>query len=431
LTGQGSFIVSEDEQRGTVEFDDLESITTRAASGPVELSSELPSNPGELVGENRRGVAAAADDSWTAFGCISDGRTGFTDGEETFHAAGVTVYGPSRGSAAMYYRSVYSNGRIAAAPDMAAWIAEDSLTLTRDRFNGSFQNRVTAFCNMREAQRHEADIVAVNYEGPGLDELQSQALWMLASFLSGRRVKQLYIESFDADGTMIERDYRHGGVGSTGSNEPFHQRFAPLQADYLEVIGDGFVRALRGGFPIGVILHHLHSANEGNPEADAQSLLLAIHTAFEAWNRRFGVRELADTEIFRPLCCAMLALLEPLYATIGPEWAETVRNKIRSSNNTSTNYRERDLFQTLSIVLDERDRSALASRNQLLHNGYFLRRWHELSDAERQERVDMPPRLRNLVHQVILKLVGFRGTAIEATRYGSLQIESSFCPRFG
>jgi hypothetical protein len=253
---------------------------------------------------------------------------------------------------------------------------------------------------------------------------------MLASFLSGRRVRQLYAESYDADGLLVEREYRQGGAGSVGNFEPFHSRLAPLTAEYLAVIGDGFVRALHGKFPIGVMLHHLHSANEGNPETDAQSLLLAIHTSFEAWNKEFGVRELVDKEVFCPILDGMLELLEPIYLTIGPEWAETIKNKIRSSNNTSTNYRERDLFQKLSIVLDKRDRSALATRNQLIHNGYFLRRWHELSDAERQDRVDMPARLRNLVHQIILKLVGFTGAAVEATRYGSLQIESSFCPRF-
>jgi hypothetical protein len=70
----------------------------------------------------------------------------------------------------------------------------------------------------------------------------------------------------------------------------------------------------------------------------------------------------------------------------------------------------------------------LAMRDELLHNGYFLRRWHELSKVERQQRVDDVARLRNIAHLVAFRLLAYEGQCFDFLTYEAKMVASVKLP---
>jgi len=83
------------------------------------------------------------------------------------------------------------------------------------------------------------------------------------------------------------------------------------------------------------------------------------------------------------------------------------------------------MFEALQIdVTDDDNARALSLRNELLHNGYFLKRWRDLNHEERQRRRDDVERLRRLVLLIILRLTAYEGQFVSPVRPGPETVKS-------
>jgi len=99
-----------------------------------------------------------------------------------------------------------------------------------------------------------------------------------------------------------------------------------------------------------------------------------------------------------------------LFKDLSRELQGNVRSAMAHANDTTTAWRQQHLFDSLGInVSDDSNKRALKYRNELMHNGYFLRRWHDLTHDEQQARFDDVERLRRLTLLIIFKLVGYTG----------------------
>ncbi|HEX5274710.1 MAG TPA: hypothetical protein VFW34_05485 [Candidatus Rubrimentiphilum sp.] len=428
LRGSGFMRAGYGGQRGAVVAEDPD---LKNAKGPVAIGFGY--SPGVMLAPNKYGTCRPVNNAnWVADGCMIDGRKlGGLVSEFRFGYSSLEISGPAQESPAHFLRFIYQSAHLSSPAAYTVWKDDKGFESRLDAISGTFQARRIALRNLHtEKSVREEQYVSAVLENDSLNGPQSHALWLLVSFLSGNTVTPICRENYDINGNLVSRKFKRGVPASLGRFSPFRTFHAQLDGRDISVIGDALVRMNRTGFPVDVVLQHLHDANSGNFETDAQSILLGIHTAIEAWNREFGTRHFVDAESWSLLSSQMLERLRPILDPLGNPLGETVRNKIRSANHTSTNSRERDLFGALAVPLSKRSKQALNARNQLLHNGYFLRRFGELTSEEQQERIDLPGLLRNLLHEIILKLCGFRGVIMESSRFETLRIESLFSPLF-
>jgi hypothetical protein len=438
IDGPGALRADRTEVGGHVTHVD-EKLLAAAARGPVLFRPDY--HPGIMLTGDRYADAAPREGGWSANACVIIARQ-IGDGfqfREIFGCRRVSVTGPSQ-KAPAYLRVFYASAHLS-SPTQGT-IHERGWS--RDAIEGIFQGRRLHLRNLNGSEVRIDEQVVGATTSADLDEDQLTALWLSVGFVSGNGVLDYCREYYDGDGVLCKRVYEPRIPATSGRMQPFHLAYVPFRAEYLAVIGDGFYRMLAAGFPITVMLQHLHAATSGNIETDLQSLLLGIHTAIEAWNRAFGRVSLVPVDVWNAFRPALLRAVAPLDGLLAERLSQATRekldaagliasitNKLNSANHTPTNQKERDLFATLQIPLSKQDRDALVTRNQLLHNGYFLKRFDELSPEEQQQRIDLRPRLRNLVHQIVLRLCGFRGTVLEMTRSEALQIDSTFTPLFG
>jgi hypothetical protein len=262
----------------------------------------------------------------------------------------------------------------------------------------------------RNAESAATERVAVTW-GSEPNSLAGESAWLTLSFISGNRLHALAREYYNSDGRLISTIHRRGTGLGLGRDAPFRAFYAPLSNGGLTQIASNILRLLRANFPIDIILEHLHLGNTGNMEVDAQHYVLAIHCAFEAWARKLGLTVWIDDEIWHPFADkARRQLLSPIYCTIGPDVKAKLASNFLHANETTSASRQQDFFSSIGLdISDGSAKRALDMRNELLHNGHFLDRWHELSDDERQARFTGIQQLRRICLLVIFRLTGYVG----------------------
>jgi hypothetical protein len=111
-------------------------------------------------------------------------------------------------------------------------------------------------------------------------------------------------------------------------------------------------------------------------------------------------------------CQAILRATCPkaFFQQVGEALSSSVRAKLAHANRTTTAWRQRKLFDDLGIDVSGDDMGRiLHMRDELLHNGYLLKRWSQLTESERQQRYDDVGRLRRLALFVLFRLTGYEG----------------------
>lgn len=184
-------------------------------------------------------------------------------------------------------------------------------------------------------------------------------------------------------------------------------------------------------FPIEVILEHLHEAAGRSTDVEGQHLILAIHAGIEAWNRSFGRERHIGKSVWTTFRKHAKELLEAdtLYLALPDEVKASVCSAFSLANHTTTGWRERAFFDALEIdVRNTDDSRCLKYRNELLHSGFFVKRWHTLTIDEQQQRFLDIDRLRRLVLLIVFKLTGYRGTFMSPVTYQPETVESVLLP---
>jgi hypothetical protein len=387
-------------------------------SGFVEIGlGSRDQSPGKLLSAEAYGRLLPSSENWEASGAVQVGESPGNDLRSTyrFRVGTLRVYGPARGDNIAATRVLFAGSN-----------------LSEDSFLGG--KRLLCRSLTRNAASTHGETCGVAVDGE-LNELEYEALWLTISFVTGNRANTLAVESYNEHGELIEIVHRRGSGQSIGRNAPFHIYYGPLTSQGLKMIGDGFKRLLSASFPIEMSIHHIMEGNSGNLETDAQHLMLGIHTAIEAWNRKFEFEEWIDDELWEPIFDRVRKhlvrpVLRPIYDDIGKdEIVPVMYAAMRHANRTTTAWRQKNLFEGLGIDVSDVDTiRVLAMRDELLHNGYFLRRWHELSKVERQQRVDDVARLRNIAHLVAFRLLAYEGQCFDFLTYEAKMVASVKLP---
>lgn len=260
----------------------------------------------------------------------------------------------------------------------------------------------------------EREMMAITFDW-NANELERDAVWHAANLVVGQTLQHVATEAYGEDGSLLLTQYRIGANRDDGHRQFFHlifPDFGKLAPNGWGTISEGVLRLLRNSFPIEVVLHHLHEASVAPYDIEAQHLVLAIHTAIEAWNRFCGRETWIDDKpwdkIQKKLRTPMKAL--PEYLALSDTMQANIRSVMAHANRTTTAWRQEELFAALEIDVSDADsQRALGLRNQLLHNGYFLKRWRTLTHEERQTRLDDIERLRRLTLLIVLKLTRYTG----------------------
>lgn len=262
-------------------------------------------------------------------------------------------------------------------------------------------------------------------------ENEATAVRHAMSVVAGQSLQQVALEGYAPDGTLVWTRYQaFSNPGDRGKEffHPRHEGLGKIAAGGWGVMTEGIYRLLESHFPIEMVLYHLHHASRQPYDIDAQHLVLAIHTAFEAWTREYGTPAWMSDDRWKKLRRILRAPMEALaeYASLSTEMKDNIRNKFGHAHHTEMGWRQKRFFTTLQISIDDADnKRALGHRNEILHNGYFLHRWRDLTQAKRQERVEDIERLRRLALLIVLKLAGYSGPFRNPVTHVAEHIDSS------
>lgn len=359
-------------------------------------------SPGKIVGPSGYGRIEPASGNWSVAKCANTGsKFAGTNNKTTytFAVAELSISGPAFGNKVAAVRRLFEGSELSGETRIAGM-------------------RLVLRPLTKDAEYPEDEVLTATTMGT-LDAMQESSLLYGLSFISGNRIGELLRDTFDIDGERIAIRHRRGSGMSRGRNAPFNRFYGWIASQGMEQIFDGFTKLQRAGFPILIVVHHLTESNTNNLDIDAQHLTLAIHTAIEGWNRLFGVEHWVDDEVWQRVFellryNVLRPVLKPLYGDLGNEIVSNLWSVGRHANRSTTSWRQRQLFKALDIdVKDADSKRTLEMRDELLHNGFFLRRFQQLSPEEQQQRVDDIARLRNLAHAIVFRLAGFSGECFD------------------
>jgi hypothetical protein len=363
---------------------------------------------GQLVRDHERGRIVPDAGGWSAEKVTYAGESlgmGQNRRETYMFSVGeLIVRGPAFGELVAATRDIYAGAEWSAAGEL-----EGRLFIVRHLST--------------DAPRREEERIAVAFNGEP-DVIASTAMWLLLSFVTGNRVHALARERYSEAGVLIDVTHHRGTGLGVGRDAPFRPFYAPVAADGYTVMGTNIARLIRAGFPIQVIFEHLHMAVSGDIDVDAQHFTLCIHCAFEAWNRKFGLLYWIDDECWEWFIAkARHHLVSPIYDTVGPDVKANIASAMRHANQTTTSWRQAEFFRAVHIDISAPDlKRALSARDEILHNGYFLRRWEDLTPEQRQERFSDVQRLRRIALSVIFRLTNYEGQFVDPVTYQTERI---------
>ena len=328
-----------------------------------------------------------------------------------FRIDDLKVEGPAHGHEVAGLRSIYRRGAFSAACEVDG-------------------KPIIAYALSKRDVPLENETMAVVFDGVPEEKTQD-AVWHVLNLLSGNTLQHLADEHYDEDGELVVTHFRIAHDWSDARREFFHWLFPDygrLADNGFETLVLGIRELLRREFPIDVVLHHLHVSPGQASDLEAQHLVLAIHTAIEAWNRHFDQEVWIEDNVWDKIQRRLRGPMKELgdYSALGDEMKDNVRSSMAHANRTTTNWRQDRLFEALGIDISDADNQrALKLRNEILHNGYFLRRWDQLSHDERQDRYHDIERLRRLVLLVVFKLAGYTGDFRSPLTFFKEHVDSS------
>jgi hypothetical protein len=250
----------------------------------------------------------------------------------------------------------------------------------------------------------------VIYDGEPLVDEQAGAVYHVLSLVSGNRPRHFSREAFADDGNRIWLEIAPGPEAPPGQDAPFGWNTFVPHPRRIGPMLEATVDLEFAGFPIDVVLHHIHDANDGFTETAFKNLLFAVHTSFEA----FAILKGSDKRINddKTWVRQRELILEAIRTTKG-QVEESILNGVLGqaahANNTPGNQRQREFFAALEIPLTDRQQGALQLRNTLFHSGFIRPRLNKLAPEDLQERFNQLYALRALVNMMALKLMGYVG----------------------
>lgn len=415
LEGLVTIKVSRDEIGAEIaNSDNWEMRSLRAVPGgiigsPGELFRPLAS--GFLIGDSSFGAITPESGGWVATRSLYVGASHSFEATASadkycFSVGELVVDGPAPNATPVAVRQIYSRGD---------WFGHGSLD----------EHILLVYALIEKPSTIDDETLGVVCDWLP-DDVQSEGIWNMLSFISGNTLKHLADEYYDETRTLVRTVYRLGARAEDKRRLHFDSFRGPLADDGVGVLSEGFSRLMRVMFPIEVVLQHLLESAGRSEDIEAQHLTLAIHTAIEGWNRLFGRDNWIKDGQWKRLHRKIRKTIPPeISEKLSDEMLGNVQTALAHANRTTTAWRQREFFKALQIdVSDDESTRVLKMRDELLHNGYFVRRWTDTSHAEMELRYRDILRLRRLVLLIIFRLTGYRGTYVNPLTYQSEFVEA-------
>ena len=396
---------------------------------PGEMRTLNAGSPGKLISHDRFGTltGTSAAGEWSASGAyvtwqgMPDPMTDPWRSSARFRLDDITLTVSKPSPEVAYTRLIYMGPRLTFLSG-CMWTPVSQKSTQADRTEErAFDRRIT-LRDLREKSDDRTCPTAIIHDGPPLDEVRQQALWLATSLFAGAALQPAVVETYDDTGTLIERKYRPGFRAGVPGRAPFDIYYARYQRHIFGLACDRIYALLTDDFPIDVVISHLHDATDGSMERQMQSCLFAIHTASEAWNRLHERTYILDVSKWDSLKQAVAAAARSVADAFDIALGDSVRGSVLNANNTSTGSRLRLFFRRKGLKYEGSTKKAIELRNKLFHDGYLQRRFLSLDFDKQQERYDQLQHLQEFSLRMIFALceinVPIHGIL---NPYGSLQ----------
>lgn len=255
--------------------------------------------------------------------------------------------------------------------------------------------------------------VLVAFDGAPLERQQQNALWIVLSFLAGRRVNVVGEIGIEGDREAWRK--RHM------CNESPHKAQPPLGPERLHEMPtqlprmlDNALAILDDEIPLDIALAHLFADSRGHLDIEIRDVTLALDALVEANAFASNGITIIDPEEYDELFPTLAqALGDALQGHVKREdILKRLSERLKGANDVSHGERRRKFWKRIGFKLKPDEKDALDNRHPMSHGGHLLRG----AGDEKYEALLRQTRLaRNLVNRVILALLGYDGPVFDYT----------------
>jgi hypothetical protein len=253
----------------------------------------------------------------------------------------------------------------------------------------------------------------VAFDGAPLEKRQQNALWIVLSFLAGRRVR--VVGEIGIEGEREIWCKRHMW------NESPHKAQPPLGPERLHEMStvlprmlDNALALLDEGNPLDIALAHLFADSRGNLDIEMRDVTLALDALVEASAFVSNGVTIVDPNEYGELLPVLEQALDE--ALQGHERREDLlkrlSERLKGANDVSHGERRRKFWKRIGFELKPDEKDALDNRHPMSHGGYLLR---GAGDEEYKALLRQTRLARNLMNRVILALLGYDGPVFDYT----------------
>lgn len=276
--------------------------------------------------------------------------------------------------------------------------------------------------------------LGVSFVGPYLSQSELDALELVLYYVAGTGAIRQVVGTFDNDARWLHRSFqRHGHARAEYPRPLFLSQSFGIPEAYREIVAMAEVAKdlIERGFPLCAILFHVFSAEQHVPEMKLTHLAIALDAAKNAMIDavRGEGKVIPDQHLFEQRIAPAMSALEREFC--GDEDVEALtlfKRRLEGANDWSDRERWKRFWRdVVRYQLTPEERAVLGHRHVAIHVGYILKTEYDLDrdDAIGLDRRPYEERLqqlvydaaifRNLVDRVLLDLLGYSGSFVDAT----------------
>lgn len=418
VKGDGSITV-----HGVVSWDQHDGGCALGADGYFGHHLMHNGSYGKFIPDTEYVSLSGVDGSWSADKALVSG-THTDDGRET-----VTMRFYDFGTGELN-KATSSMGLVLAGADMWTWpmgFPNRIGGVSIDGFVTTIFGRDALIRRMPTKTEAGYDML-VGFDGGPLEAMQQSALWIVMSFLAGRRAN--VVGSIGIEGSQEVWRRRHMWKA------PLHKALPPLGPQRLHDLPTRFPQMLDRAYelliediPIDVALEHFFADSRGHLDIEIRDISLALDALIEANAFKSNGVTVIKPDEYEDL---MLSLNDALEAALKDhpnhdDLLSRIMDRVKTANDISHGERRNKFFARVGFGLKPDEKDALHNRHPMAHSGYLLRH----AGNEQYEALMHQVRLaRNFVNRVILALLGYEGTVFDYVT-GRIQPWQYFIARDG
>lgn len=368
---------------------------------------------GSLAGGGAYGKAIRADDylrlsfgDWYSLDCFVNGIA--YDEKVTTHCRFNKIFRGQESADGVAHLFLYQGITFDVLPH--GFPSSDRRAMSADGFVSTAFNRPLLVRQTKARDSENRPFLAVAYLGDRLSARQISSIYYVLCFLCGREGFRIADAEFDAAGAETFRGlFRTSLDGIATRARPPVFLFNGWR-DILAVLPEMFERyhtLLDRDIPIDVALRHLLET-DGTLDEQLRAITSSLNSliespAFKPVRARVIAKRAFNDFVEHDL---MPYISDQIFAKGFPgELIGNIAERLRSANNIKHSERRKQFWSEVDFQLGPLEKTALATRDPLAHQGFFLR---DPSDEQFDVTLELTQTARTLVNKVILALLGYR-----------------------